>query len=105
MLVIYRVKLYILNELQKMRKLERSRACRGENFFYASDEIVQVRHMRYNVVANYEVGFAMSALKRLRRSGSKKNRFRWNARLASSFRHILGGLYTKATNLPVNEVA
>jgi hypothetical protein len=67
-LVIDGVELVLFHQPNQMRKLHRDDAVRFQEKFEATDEIIDVRHMREDVVAEKQIGLLSSARQLARQS-------------------------------------
>ena len=56
MLVVNRVELVLLYKLQQMRKLESSHTCRLEQKRKTGDKVIDIGHMREDIVSRRQVG-------------------------------------------------
>ena len=88
MLVIDRVELVLLHEPQEMREFERDVASRLQDRGDSADEIVDVGHLRQDVVADDEIG--RRELRRERPSEEPGERF--DAAFLRRLRDVLGGI-------------
>ena len=86
------VELVLVDQPLEMRELERDHAVRRQQMRHAADEIIEVRHLRQNVVADDEVGLLAFGGEPLRERQPEKLDQRRNILAPRHLGHVGGGL-------------
>ena len=88
MLVIDRVELVLLDQLQQVGEFHRDHATRLEQDLHSRNKVIDVGHVRKDVVSKQQVGLAKSLRHLPRRGNSKELDCRTNSLLLRDQRHV-----------------
>ena len=104
MLVIDRVVLSLLHQSQQVRKLQRRHSLRLQNGPDAAHEIVEVRHLRQDVIADHQVSLLCLAHHFLGGLAAEKPDQRWHALFNRHPCHVGGGFNSQRWDSLPDEV-
>ena len=79
MLVVDRIELVARDQSRKVRKLHRDDAAGREQPLHAGDKVVEVRHVREDIVSQQKVGTTLLRRDRLRRAAAEEGHARRNS--------------------------
>src|ERR1700758_2134400 len=104
MLMVNGVELIALNEPLQMREFEGDDTVRLQKKLHSAHEIVKIRHLGKDIVADDEIGPQTFCHHLLCQRRAEEFDSRGDALLDSSFRHIGGRLYAKHRNTKRQEM-
>src|SRR5438874_13586942 len=104
MFMVDRIVLVLFDEPKKMWKLNRDRSFRLEDQLHASDEIIQIRHMRQNIVSDQKICLLARSRQLSSRFGAKEFQQSWDSFLLCRASDILGRLNSQDRDAPGRKI-
>jgi|SRR6516165_4171607 len=105
MLVVYRVELAPMNQINRIGEFEDRAAGRFEDALEAGDKVVDVIYVRDNIVGNNDIGELTLARQLLGAAQPEKIVKRWYTQRICLRHRSVGWVDTETTNSPLDKIA
>lgn len=103
-LVIDRIKLVLINKPLEVRKFERDHTVARNQMRHSSGEVIEIRHLRQNIIADDEIGAPSFGRQPLRKFQAEEFDKRWDILLPGRSSDVCGRLNSKYRDAQRQEV-